>query len=155
MPRHVDLDSITVEKMRFQGVPDSIQDMFPPHYVGKAYFLDPKGTGDNYFANIYRNDTLLGNYFSWFTDAGTYVISGDGKQGIDMFYLPSNTNKGDKITVDLWTTELHLLKYFSSVFSNRYNSNTIAPANPVGNLSGGALGYFAAVSVSTKNLILK
>jgi hypothetical protein len=62
-------------------------------------------------------------------------------------------NSGDVITVEMQNVDAAVYKYFFSMGNGSMgDSNAAAPANPVSNLSGNAIGYFSAHTVQTKTI---
>jgi hypothetical protein len=66
-------------------------------------------------------------------------------------------NKGDTITIELLSIDEAAYNYFktlSNILSSDQSPTSLAPQNPASNISGGALGYFAAYTVDTKKIVL-
>ncbi len=66
-------------------------------------------------------------------------------------------NKGDTITIELLSIDEAAYNYFktlSNILSSDQSPTSLAPQNPTSNISGGALGYFAAFTVDTKKIVL-
>lgn len=58
---------------------------------------------------------------------------------------------GDIVKVEMQTIDRSIYDYFFSL-DQTISQDAASPANPVSNISGGALGYFSAHSVQTKTL---
>jgi hypothetical protein len=66
----------------------------------------------------------------------------------------SDIKSGNFIEVKMLCIDANVYKYFYSLDQAATGSNqSSTPANPVSNISGGALGYFSAHSVSSKNTV--
>jgi Domain of unknown function (DUF4249) len=66
-------------------------------------------------------------------------------------------SKGDTITIELSSIDKATYNYFktlSNILSSDQSPTSLAPQNPTSNISGGALGYFAAYTVDTKKIVL-
>lgn len=65
-----------------------------------------------------------------------------------------NIKKGDKLNIDMLCIDEAIYKYWYSLVDGASgNSNTASPSNPVGNIQGGALGYFSAHTIQHKVII--
>ncbi|SEL13852.1 DUF4249 domain-containing protein [Parapedobacter koreensis] len=116
-------------------------------------FSDPAGERNYYRFVLYVNDIKKRDIFAYDDD----MIDGNS-QSISLFYLgdgeedddPRNDKikSGDLVRVQMLCTDAAVYKYFYSLSSSATgNPNGAAPANPVSNLQGGALGYFSAHTV--------
>jgi hypothetical protein len=151
-----EIDSIT---LRYGGGYASFSPTATMGY-GVSYFgQEPAGTGDFYFWSLYLNgvlytDSIFKNLFSddKFVD-GSYI------KDLEMFFVPESHLPSD--TVEF------MLKMYS--ISKQYNEYLISlmletvwkgspwdgpPANAVGNVSNGALGYFRANDVKRAKKVL-
>lgn len=67
------------------------------------------------------------------------------------FTEESKLKKGDKIKIDFLTIEEPVYKYWFSVDNGAQGGgDSAAPANPVSNIKGGAIGYFSAHTIQSK-----
>ena len=63
--------------------------------------------------------------------------------------------KGDTVMLDMLCIDAAVYKYWYSLNQSATgNSQSASPANPVTNISGGALGYFSAHTLQTKSVIV-
>lgn len=107
-------------------------------------FKDPEDT-DNYYRIIeYINNTLkpginIGNDKLYQGEMINYSL---GSSALD-----DNTplKTGDKVRVQLQSIDKDVFEYFRTSRGN--DGRSASPANPVSNISNGALGYFSACSV--------
>ncbi|PKO99904.1 MAG: hypothetical protein CVU14_07625 [Bacteroidetes bacterium HGW-Bacteroidetes-9] len=129
-------------------------------YELKCYALDPPTT-DFYMFKVYKNGTLLSDSLNkvFITDDRFY--NGNYTNGIGVGYLnQSKTNEkvipGDQLTIESariteayyqFVTQLQIQSGFQTpLFSG-------PPANISGNISNGAIGFFAAYPVTYSNTI--
>jgi len=104
---------------------------------------------DNYYRVIHFVNDLQATGFSVFSENTNDV------EKISFSFLPTTDTtgtsttqkqeKGDVITVWLETIDKGVFQYFHS--ANSEGGQNASPANPVSNISNGALGYFSASSV--------
>lgn len=121
-------------------------------YYVNVYFFDPPGIKNFYrlkYAKngVYRNtidDLILFN--DRYLDGNTIEIT--------LFNEPLELN--DTVTLQLITLDEGAYDYLRT-FQELVNTNpgSAAPANPISNLSNGALGYFSAWSSNTKSAVIK
>ncbi len=110
------------------------------------------GIGDSYQWNIYKNDTLLNEDF--------YFLNDD--KLIDGAYLASDFpflfKVGDNIVFEQMAISQPLFNFLTTIQSqiNRDGSPfSSPPSNISGNMSGGALGFFAVRNLIRKKLTVK
>lgn len=171
------IDSLVIKKISnnlFPGVIDSATNIYP-------YFQTVADPETNYLINIVVNDTtyygisflefktltlmgLSGMYFN-----GPEMVSMIGEQSIhtiesETFYYDGMgfssgwplINKGDKITVLLYSVTPEFMKYYNDVlFSFGSNPMMGSPYNVTSNIqpSGKAVGFFEAASVVSADII--
>lgn len=112
-------------------------------------YTDPKGRGNNYRFVLYVNGVKRNNI---------YIVNDDYSDGnfssIKLFLFGGDNKKiksGDKVGVDMLCISPEVYKYWYSLNAGATgNNNAASPANPVSNITGGALGYFSAQTVQTK-----
>ncbi len=59
----------------------------------------------------------------------------------------------DTVRVELETLDFGTYEYYRTLRTSQ-SSNSISPSNPTSNIKGGCLGYFGAISVSRKTIII-
>jgi len=63
-------------------------------------------------------------------------------------------NTGDVVKVDMECVDKNVYEYWYSLDQGSTGSSqSAAPGNPVSNMQGGALGYFSANTLQTKNAV--
>jgi hypothetical protein len=114
-----------------------------------ANFQDPSGLGNDYRFVETVNGVQLPDIFV-FEDRLS-----DGKYIRQTLYNDTSTlHANDALKVDMYCVDKSVYDYFFSLFQVTGNSGfqSASPANPNTNLSNGALGYFSAHTVSSKNI---
>jgi hypothetical protein len=135
MPAAVGLDSIYVSKT-FMGT------------EVKGVFQDPAGTRNYYHPVLYINGKR---------EKGVAIGSDeafDGHLATHTLFSVEDTlfKAGDRITATLESVDPAIYQYYYGLMNAGQGS--AAPANPKSNISGGAVGYFSAHSVSSKELFV-
>lgn len=144
MPAAAQLDSVSFEKI---SRPGSKTDWY-----AVINYQDPAGISNYYLFTLFVNGRRINNTFVYddrFSD-GRYVSR---TLRTDSAYI----NPGDSIRVVMQHMGKEGFDYYSSFSQVTGNGalQTISPANPNSNVSGGALGYFIASYTSTKRTIAK
>ncbi len=137
----VSLDSLWAESLAFGGNSDIT--IYPK-------YTDPPGLGNSYRLVQYKNDTLVKHVF---------VQNDELSDGLTitrpMINPDSDLKEGDFVRVELQCIDANVYKYWYSLDQSATGSNqSAAPANPVTNIEGGALGYFSAYSSSYNSMII-
>ncbi len=119
-------------------------------------FRDPAGVKNGYRFVQYVNgvkDPMIFWGNDEFIDGRLEVIQLD--TGVDKKDDPRNIKSGDEVTIEMHSLDEAIYKYWYSLRSGGGDgsANTAAPANPLTNIKGGALGYFSAHTVSRKTVI--
>jgi hypothetical protein len=119
-------------------------------------YTDPTGIQNNYRFVQYVNGSKDPHIF-WgndeFTDGQKVVTQLD--TGVDKKDDPRNINSGDKVTIEMLGLDEVIYKYWYSLQSGGGDGggSSAAPANPVTNIKGGALGYFSAQTIDRRTVI--
>lgn len=130
-------------------------------FVVSLFLIDDPTLKNYYYMNVYRNDTLITS--SKPDEGGVSVYTFDDKYLIGTAAPIQTTlfNKfqlNDKVKVDLFTIDYPTLKYYEALQIQTNNSGSIfdgPPANIIGNISNGAVGYFYVSSSFSHRLIVK
>lgn len=144
LPPLVKIDSLSYEYQQEQV-------FFEGGYRILLYFTDPGGEDNYYRVKLYRNGER-------FDDVDDLIIfddsSLDGKN-IQVRLRGQLFETGDTVKVELLSIDKNAWDYFSSLREvANLNPGSPSPANPLSNLSNGALGYFSAWTSSTSQLII-
>jgi len=139
MPALVPLDSVTLERTSFFN---------NKRTYAVVNFQDPPGLGNYYRFTEYINGIVV---------PGPFLIEdrlSDGKYvSRTLFSDTSNVVNGDKISIRMNCIDENNYSYFRTYRIVTSNDNRSAsPANPNTNISNGALGYFSAHTVQTKQV---
>lgn len=125
-----------------------------PKKVPTLKYTDPEGKGNGYHFIQYKNGVRESTIFvrnDDFTDGNditTALISfGDDDEEDDI-------KTGDTIRVVMECIDVAGYKYWSSLEAASGDSNNATPANPVSNITGGALGYFSAHTTQEKTVVV-
>lgn len=146
LPDYIFLDTVLV---RYVPVAESAlrKKGFYITAVGK----EPDTLGNNYRLKAYRNDSLL--------KQPDYLI-GDDKlvNGLPIIReLPWNFQDGDTVSIELLALNTPTFKFYQGLSRQLFAGSPFAPPgeNVKGNISGGAMGFFAAYCVNTHRLRIK
>lgn len=139
MPQLITLDSLVVESASGFG-------------GGTVYIIpqwqDPGGQGNYYRCIEYVNNERIAGSFL-FDDAFADGLV-NGQPLLDFVTV---LESGDTVDVDMQCIDKATYLYFYSMLQTT-NGQTAAPANPVTNLSNGALGYFSAHAMTRKRVVI-
>ncbi len=119
------------------------------------YAQEPETEGNYYLWDAYKNGVLETDTLSekWFeTDQ---FVNGLYIEGYQAQWLVANT--GDTVILEMQSVVEGYYDYFYQVMSvTDWNGGPLAgpPANPVGNISNDALGFFLAYSIERKTIIV-
>lgn len=118
-------------------------------------FDDPAGRGNAYRFKQYVNGVQIKQIF------GTNDDLVDGRHVVSKLYIDPGVvdnydlKSGDNVTIDFMCIDQAAYKYWFSLYmSATGNNQSAAPANPVTNITGGALGCFSAYTSQTKTVIV-
>lgn len=141
MPVPVPMDSITFSRNTDFNNKQSINAI--------VNFQDPPGLGNYYQFTEYRNGRLIPNVFV-FEDRlsdGRYIQQ-------PLFNDSSYLQRGDTMLLKMYCIDKPVFDYFNTLIpvtgNNSFQSAT--PANPISNISNGALGYFSAHTISQERV---
>lgn len=144
MPAKVNLDSLYVIEEYFFG---------EVRKTANVQYQDPAGLGQSYRFVQYVNGKKENRIYIRNDD---YT---DGNESTVKLFSPGDDEDdelkpGDLIRVDMLCIDEPVYKYWYSFLTGgaEGGSNNASPANPVSNISGGALGYFSAHTVQTKTV---
>jgi hypothetical protein len=119
-------------------------------------FMDPAGINNGYRFVQYVNGVKDPRIF-WeddeLTDGEKVLLQLD--TGVDKKDDPRNINSGDAVTIEMLSLDEAVYKYWYGLRSGGGDGtgNIASPYNPVTNITGGALGYFSAHTVSRRTAI--
>ncbi|HMG83170.1 MAG TPA: DUF4249 domain-containing protein [Ferruginibacter sp.] len=124
--------------------------------VANVQYNDPPGKGNSYFFVEYingRHQQALFEENDDYTD-GNKVISQLTVFGGNDSISTQKIKTGDIVKVDMQCIDKNVYEYwFSLDQSSTGSSQSAAPANPVTNMQGGALGYFSANTLQSRSIV--
>jgi hypothetical protein len=114
-------------------------------------FRDPSAAGNYYQFTERLNGKLVPNIFV-FEDRlsnGRYIEQ-------PLFNDSAYLKKGDTLSLSMFCVDKNMYNYFFTLLNVTGNNNfqSATPANPITNISNGALGYFSAHTVNKTKLIV-
>ena len=142
MPKQVNLDYILF-------IPDSFNE---GAYTPIPIRQDPAGIQNNYLFDLYLKRS---GETAWIRDSALMVGDDVFSDGVTtqqpLFGQLGNFRPNDSLMITLKCIDRSVYKYFFSLSLNGPNGSA-TPANPVSNISGGALGYFSAQTKQTEKV---
>lgn len=144
MPVKVNFDTLYVTEDQILGNTNNIANL---------EFLDPPAFGNCYQARQYINGKRVEEIFVTNDD---YTNNRLNKTKLFFFGdEEENAKSGDTITVDVLCINPAVYKYWYSLLQSASGGAlSAAPANPVSNIEGGAIGYFSAHTIQTKSVVV-
>jgi hypothetical protein len=107
-------------------------------------YKDPLGKGNNYRFLLFKNRLRLDTYFLYDDN------NADGKvNNRPLISFGNSINFTDSVYVIMDGIDAAVYKYFYSLDQSA-SGNSSAPANPVTNFTGDALGYFSAHTIQVR-----
>jgi hypothetical protein len=147
MPVRVNIETLSTEF--FEATP-----RFDEGYFVICHFTDPAGTSNYYRFKTYENGVLL-NSSSDFILRDDKIFDGNTVQiplAIKTFQI------NDTVTVELLSLNRDTYDYYNTLIEGSSGPDGMmsssTPANPVSNISNGAMGYFGVYTISSKTIII-
>lgn len=143
MPKQIKFDSLIVEE--FPNFGRTIKVVTP-------FYNDPVGFGNYYRFKIYKNSAQIRQSFVYddsFIDGRKVTFPLVYNKEDDEF------KKGDVIDVDMFSIDEANYKYWFSLEMASNGSPQSAPANPISNVIGNAIGVFSANTYQTKRVVVQ
>ncbi len=143
MPPRVEIDSITVF---YFPVADT--------YYPQVHFVDPRGDENKYYRFAFAING------EWLKNVNKPVMSTEYMDGNvirdPVFVHYDDGNEDDVIeNGNLVTLEMQCIDKATYYFLQTLSNADMAAANPTGNITGGALGYFGAFSFTQKDIMME
>ena len=161
MPELVQIDSLSLRREVF---------FVDTTLITIVHFNDP-GNVNNYYRYLYSvNDLSINNYF---VESDKFYNGLKVETRIPIFELnpnggagggpggPGNPGPGpvvpDTIKVEMWGIDKSMELYYRTLSASidAASGQQAAPANPESNITGNALGYFSAYSISKASIIIE
>jgi hypothetical protein len=148
-----------IDSISLKYHPDWGRDGF---YEVQCYYLDPPTT-DFYMFDVYRNNLLLTDTINKKTVVDDQLYNGNYTNGIGVGYFNQGRNneklvKGDVVKLEVASITSEYANFIWAVQAEVNGQNPLfsgPPANIKGNMSNGAVGFFAAYSISRAKTIMK
>lgn len=139
----IPIDSVTYEYKQAEGA------FLDEGYEVICYLKDIAAQKNNYRLILTKNDTLQNKPEDLYLFDDKY---NDGRL-VKADYFERFKPK-DTLKLELRTMDDGVFEFYKTLANILNNQNGPAPANPISNFSGGALGYFGAFSISKASVIL-
>jgi hypothetical protein len=147
MPQQVNLDTLFTSRMAFAG---------RTQYIANVVYNDPLAITNYYNFVEYVNEEQMADVF-----VNSDNLS-NGRTVQFSLYTPTelqvddHIQQGDTVRVEMQCIDADVYKFWYSLNTSASGSGVLAtPANPVSNITGGALGYFSAHTAQSKTFIVK
>lgn len=139
MPAPVAFDSLYTQELSFFG--DTITQVIP-------VFQDPLGIKNFYRFSVQVNDSIQNGYQAWDDQLS------DGKINSRPLFIDYQEwfDNNDTVVINMDCIDKPTYDFLNTLQNATGNGQT--PANPLTNISGGALGYFTAVATKKRSVIV-
>jgi hypothetical protein len=150
LPKKIGLDSLYVNQEKIFG---------KGRLIPYVEYVDPAETGDSYRFILYRNDEPEKDIFVVNDDYSNdrrnswQLLTFDDDDDDDDEEDEDKIKPGDRIAVDMFCLDNAVYRYWYSMSAATGGGNGSTPANPVTNISGGALGYFSAQTEERREVV--
>lgn len=128
------------------------------YWLVKLYAQDPPDTANFYMFNLYRNGVLITDTIQNVTTSDDVFFDGNYTNGIQVqFFNKNKVNPGDTLTLEMdgitkeYFTFLENLKTEAGPHIPLFDG---PPANVIGNITNGAVGFFSAYSIAKASTII-
>ncbi|WP_199120789.1 DUF4249 family protein, partial [Pedobacter sp. ASV28] len=121
----------------------------------KVRYKDVPSGSNYYWFQQYINDKIQSRYkvssneFSFGQEINEYLVYENTTKDDSKDIV-----KGDRLTVEMHSIDAAVYTYLFSLFNANGSADGAAPANPVSNINGGALGFFSAHTVERKTITI-
>lgn len=118
-------------------------------------YKDPANVKNYYWFDLFINDKRQRNYDVTNDDftPGQEVTRSIAFTNITDD-LSKNLKKGDKLGIEMHSIDPSVYLYLFSLPGAEGSNNSAAPANPISNITGGALGFFSAHTTQRRTLVI-
>lgn len=148
MPVQVSLDSMLIDSTNFTGPrgpanPDGNRRV---NLLAFPFFTEPIGQRNLYYFEVTQRDSLVDDFFIY-DDLGA-----DGQPLLRPIFV--STWQGAEVIIDLQNIDETTYDYLNGLNLN-LGQNSATPANPAGNIRGGALGHFRVHTSSKRQFVVQ
>jgi len=131
-------------------------------WIVKLYALDPADVENYYLFNVYKNGILMTDTLEKVSFTDDKIFDGNYTYGIGISYFNNSYEDqsfklGDSVSLQMGGITSEHFTFLSNMNEATSFQNPLfggPPANVVGNISGGAFGYFSAYSTTYSTIIL-
>jgi hypothetical protein len=131
-------------------------------YEVQCYVLDPPSI-DFYMFDLYRNNTLITDTIDKKTVVDDQLFNGNYTNGIGVGFLNQGRSDqrltpGDLVTLQVSGITADYFKFIQAVQTEVAGQNPLfsgPPANIPGNVNNGAIGFFAACSITRASAVVR
>jgi hypothetical protein len=118
----------------------------------RIQYHDPKGIENNYRFVEKINSTLSNSIY-----VDNDILRDGNIITQEIVHTDPSLLKGDSVVIFLYTIDKPVFNYFEQLrqITQGFGGQTATPANPVSNLTNGALGYFSANALRSKSIVIK
>jgi hypothetical protein len=141
MPLKIEIDSLSLEEQTF---------FFDTALVTHVHFKDPLG-----IENYYRYRSRMGDTINKDIQVDRDLFFDGQVMDQPLFGGGRKPHLGDTIFVELWGIDKGVYEYYNTLNSilGGAGPSVASPANPTSNITGGAMGYFSAYTISRSWII--
>lgn len=149
MPKITMIDSVTYTQMPFMN-PHSQSNV--PQYRISCYFKDSIGVNEFFRIIAYKNKEKIRQF---------YLLDDKISDGNQLGYggIRGDIFLGDTIDIELIKIDQKVYEFYTTlaniILSGEGMRDNGTPANPNTNISNGALGYFGALAIDKKTIIVE
>ena len=142
--------------MPFEVPFDSVKLVQQPSFQLIPVYTDPANAVNYYRYTLYKNQKQVQNTF-----IADDEFSNGKTNNTPLFTNDVDFNAGDSVQLNMLCIDHQVYQYFFSLQQNTSkasggpNSSAATPANPLSNISNGALGYFSANTKATKKFRIR
>jgi hypothetical protein len=131
-----------------------VQGEYIQYYYLQPIFTDPIEKGNLYLFRISNGNSTYFNEVALLSDE-----VGNGEMNTRYLLTKYNILKDDTVNVEMQSVDMPVFNYFKALpgvtLNGEYSGGGVPPANPVNNISNGALGYFSAHTTEKKTIVIQ
>ncbi len=142
MPEPVYIDSLRIQNLSFGGNKSKVLNV---------YFQDPPNI-KNYYRFVEERNGIVTKYLFLFEDR----IQDGNALTVTLFAEEDTLRTGDNVLIHLQTIDKNVYDFFRTTrqAGGGGGPQAASPANPISNISSGALGYFSAYAERRMNIVV-
>ncbi|MGI4021669.1 MAG: DUF4249 domain-containing protein [Janthinobacterium lividum] len=142
MPNQVKLDSLSLNVTTIVN---------KDYQSATVYYTDPAAATNYYRFIVTANGIASKNYFVYNDE-----LTNGRTINRDLRDNDQNLVAGDQVSVEMQCIDKNIYQYWNGLSQNENRGGaSTTPANPISNVSNGALGYFSAHTTQIRNFVVK